>query len=56
MWLVIVVGLGLGILALVGLLAVARELIFEGPLRTPWTMEAPKENVMAAVHQGDDAR
>jgi hypothetical protein len=59
MWFVIVgvISLGLGILAVLGLLAVARELIVERPFETDSrTMEAPKVNLRAAEHPGFDAR
>jgi hypothetical protein len=59
MWFVIVgvISLGLGVLAVVGLLAVARELIVERPFETDsGTMEPPKVNLRAAEYPGFDAR
>jgi hypothetical protein len=47
----------LGILAAVGLLEVARELIVERSFEADsMEQEALKANLMAAVHPGEDAR
>ena len=59
MWFVIVgaMSLGLGILAMVGLLSVARELIVERPFEANSMDDGgTKVNLVAAVHPVDDAR
>jgi len=64
MWFVIagVIGLGLGMLAVVGLLAVARELLVERPFEADSMDDGGtkgsdgKVNLLAAVHPGKDAR
>jgi hypothetical protein len=65
MWFVIagVIGLGLGILAVVGLLAVARELLVERPFEADSMDDGGTNgksdgnvNLLAAVHPGKDAR
>lgn len=65
MWFVIVgvIGLGLGLVAVIGLLAVARDLIVERPFEANSMDDGGtkgksvgKANLLAAVHPGDDAR
>jgi len=63
MWFVIVGVIGLGILAVVGLLAVVRELIVETPFEADSMDDGGtqgksvgKANLLAAVHPSDDAR